>query len=178
MRLRVSAILSLLTLTVLGAVAQQPAPTPIPPGAQIDTPIFRATVDAIELDAFVVDADGNPVTGLTADDFQILEEGRPREITMFAAVNIPIDRIESRVAAPISIVPDVRTNQRPEGRIYLIAIDEISGVLVPRIRLRLRQFVEQHFGPNDSAAIVYVGRGPINGWAGLHERSGGAAPLH
>src|SRR6185436_10612204 len=44
-------------------------------------------------------------------------------------------------------------------RIYLIAIDEIAGALVPRIRLRLREFVEQHFGQHDSAAIVYVGRG-------------------
>ena len=69
MRLRLSAILTLLTLTVLGAGAQQPPATPIPPGAQIDAPIFRSTVDAIELDAFVVDANGRPVTGLTADDF-------------------------------------------------------------------------------------------------------------
>ena len=78
---------------------------------------------------------------------------------MFAAVNIPIDRIESRVAETRAVVPDVRTNQRPEGRIYLFAVDEVPAALVPRIRLRLRQFVEQHFGPNDSAAIVYVGRG-------------------
>ena len=159
MRLRVSAILTLLTLTVLGADAQQPPPTQVPPGAQIDTPIFRSTVDAIELDAFVFDADGMPVTGLTANDFEILDEGRPQEISLFAAVNIPIERIESRVAQVNSPVPDVRTNERPEGRIYLIAVDEIPGALVPRLRLRLRQFVEQHFGDNDSAAIVYVGRG-------------------
>ena len=159
MKLRVSAILSLLTLTVLAAGAQQPPPAPIPPGAQIDTPIFRSTVDAIELDAFVVDANGVPVTGLTADDFEILDEGRRQEITLFGAVNIPIDRIESGKAQPISLVPDVRTNERPEGRIYLIAVDEVPGALVPRIRSRLRQFVENHFGENDSAAIVYVGRG-------------------
>ena len=160
MRLRVSAILTVLTLTVLGARAQQPPPLPqLPPGAQIDTPIFRSTVEAIELDAFVVDASGMPVTGLTADDFEILDDGRSREVTLFAAVDIPIERIESRASQPISLVPDVRTNERPEGRIYLIAIDEIAGALVPRLRLRLRQFVENHFGENDSAAIVYVGRG-------------------
>jgi VWFA-related protein len=159
MRLRVSAILTLLTLTVLGGSAQQPPATQFPPGAQIDIPIFRSTVDAIELDAYVVDANGRPVSGLTADDFEILDEGKPREISLFAAVNIPIERIESRAAQATAPVPDVRTNERPEGRIYLIAIDEIAGTLVPRIRLRLRQFIEQHFGENDSAAIVYVGRG-------------------
>src|SRR5688500_8914524 len=40
MKLRVSAILTL--LTVLGAGAQQPTPPQVPPGAQIDTPIFRS----------------------------------------------------------------------------------------------------------------------------------------
>ena len=116
-------------------------------------------MNAVELDAFVVDAAGMPVTNLTANDFEILDDGRPQEITLFAAVNIPIERIESRISQAISLVPDVRTNERPEGRIYLIAVDEIPGALAPRLRLRLRQFVEQHFGENDSAAIVYVGRG-------------------
>jgi VWFA-related protein len=159
MRLRVWSILTLLTLTAPGTGAQQPPPSQLPPGAQIDTPIFRSTVDAIELDAFVVDANGMPVTNLTADDFEIFDDGRPQEITLFAAVNIPIGRIENRVSLPIAPVPDVRTNQRPEGRIYLFAVDEVPAVLVPRLRLRLRQFVEQHLGENDSAAIVYVGRG-------------------
>ena len=43
MRLRVSALLILLTLSVLAAGAQQPSPPPT-----IDTPIFRSTIDAIE----------------------------------------------------------------------------------------------------------------------------------
>jgi len=159
MRLRVWSILALLTVTVPGVGAQQTPPTQLPPGAQIDTPVFRSTVDAIELDAFVVDANGVPVTNLTADDFEILDDGNPQEITLFSAVNIPIERIESRVAQTNALVPDVRTNEHPEGRIYLIAVDEIPGALAPRLRLRLRQFVEQHFGENDTAAIVYVGRG-------------------
>jgi VWFA-related protein len=163
MRLRVSAILTCLTLTVLGAGAQQPTPaeqpprTQLPPGAQLDTPIFRATVDVIELDAFVVDAQGNPVTDLTVNDFEILEEGQPREITAFAVVNIPVETIVRPVVS--TIVPDVRTNAQPEGRIYLFAVDEIPGRLVPRLRLRLREFVERNFGEHDTAAIVYVGRG-------------------
>lgn len=152
MRMRVSALLLLLTLSVLSAGAQQPSSQP-----SIDTPVFRATVDAIELDAFVIDADGNPVTDLTADDFEIIADGKPQELTAFAAVNIPIERVEQRAAPTVS--PDIRTNEHREGRIYLFAIDEIPGSLTPRLRLRLRQFVEEHFGENDRAAIVYVGRG-------------------
>ena len=152
MRLRVSVLLVLLTLSVLSAGAQQPSPQP-----SIDTPIFRATVDAIEVDAFVVDAEGNPVTDLTADDFEIIADGKPQELTAFAAVSIPIERVEQRAAA--TGAPDIRTNEHREGRIYLFAIDEIPAPLVARLRLRLRQFIDEHFGEHDRAAIVYVGRG-------------------
>jgi VWFA-related protein len=148
MRLRASAILLLLTLTVIAARAQQ---------NPIDTPIFRSSVDAVEIDAFVLDAMGNPVTDLTLEDFEILEDGKPQDIVSFALVDIPIERIER--TAPGAVSSDVRTNQRPEGRVYLFAVDEIPGSSVPRLRHHLRQFVEQYFGPNDTAAIVYVGRG-------------------
>ena len=176
MRLRVSAILTLLTLAVLGAGAQQPPPTPLPPGAQIDTPIFRSTVDAIELDAFVVDAQGNPVTNLTVNDFEILEEGRRQEITAFTAVNIPIETTVRPVAS--TAVPDVRTNEQPEGRIYLFAVDEIPGRLVaatssppPGVR-RAKFRRRRHRGD-----CVCRSRA-IHRRTGFHERPRGAAPLH
>jgi len=138
-------MMALLVLGVLTLAAQQ-----------TDTPVFRSTVDAIEIDAFVVDASGNPVTDLTVDDFELVEDGKPQEITSFSLVNIPIERpVESALDVP----PDVHTNERPEGRIYLIAVDEIPGVLTPRLRLHLRRFIEQHFNDNDTAAIVYAGRG-------------------
>ena len=156
MKCRVTAILVALILTVVAGRAQQtPAQAP---QTSIDTPIFRANVDAVELDAFVVDAEGNPVTDLTVDDFEVLEDGRPQSITSFAVIDIPIEHTVAPAESP-TLIPDVRTNQRPEGRIYLFAIDEISPSLVAQLRLRLRQFVDDHFGENDTAAIVYVGRG-------------------
>ncbi len=157
MKYRVSAILVALILTVVAGRAQQSPPQPPSPQTSIDTPLFRANVDAVELDAFVVDAAGNPVTDLTVEDFEVIEDGKPQPITSFDVIDIPIERVEAPTAS--SLVPDVRTNQRPEGRIYLFAVDEISPSLVGHLRLRLRQFVEEHFGENDTAAIVYVGRG-------------------
>jgi len=152
MRFRVTATLVASVLSVLtGGAQQERQPTPL------DAPVFRSTVDAVELDAFVVDADGHPVTDLTVEDFEVLEDGRPQPITTFALVDIPIERGEA--PATTDVPSDVRNNQQPEGRIYLFAVDEISPTLVPYLRLRLRDFVEQHFGPNDTAAIVYVGRG-------------------
>lgn len=126
---------------------------------QAEPPIFRVEVDAIEIDAFVTDAQGNPVTDLTADDFEIFEDGRPQTITSFSLVNIPIERADRPLYSPYAIEPDVLTNTGGEGRVYLIAADEIDPQLVPRTRQFLRRFIEQHFAANDIGAFVLVGRG-------------------
>src|SRR5262245_19930589 len=102
MRLHAAALLVLLTPAALRAGAQQ-QPSPL------YTPIFRSAVDAIELDASVVDAQGNPVTDLTENDFEILEDGQPQEISSFAVVNIPIETTIRPVVASTAM-PDVRTN--------------------------------------------------------------------
>ena len=143
----------LVTLLVVAACAAVLA------AQQTEPPVFRVQVDAIELDAFVTDSLGNPVTDLTADDFEVLEEGRPQAITSFSLVNIPIERVERPLFSPAAIEPDVQTNMRAEGRVYVIALDEVNPQLVPRTRLFLRRFIEQHFAANDIAALVYVGRG-------------------
>jgi VWFA-related protein len=120
-------------------------------------PVFRVQVDAVELDVFVADARGNPVTDLSIDDFEVLEDGRRQRIATFAFVDVPIQPVEQ--TSPREIEPDIGTNQHPEGRIYLIAIDEIPEALALRTRVFLRRFIEQHFARNDVAALVYVGRG-------------------
>ena len=60
------------TAAIVTAVsAQQPAPT------------FRAQVEAVQVDVFVTDRDGNPVRDLRLEDFELLEDGKPQTITYF-----------------------------------------------------------------------------------------------
>src|SRR5688572_17149124 len=88
---------------------------PLPPRApQQPIATFRAGVRAIQIDAVVTDEDGNPVRGLTIDDFEITERGKPQPITTFEAVDIPIE-----AQLPDLADTDVVTNEG-EGRIYLI----------------------------------------------------------
>ena len=86
-----------------------------------ERPTFRAAIEAVQVDVMVTDAAGRLVTGLTAADFELRENGKPQAITTFSAVDIPIERGELPLAEP-----DVRTNEGPEGRIYLIALDEVG----------------------------------------------------
>ncbi len=46
--------------------------------------VFRSTVDLVSLGVTVLDKDGGFVTDLTADDFEIVENGRPQAIKFFA----------------------------------------------------------------------------------------------
>jgi len=62
--------------------------TPLPPPTRLPTPQsqpqFRSDVTLVPLDIRVVDKNGRPVTDLTAEDFTILENGKPQTLGHFA----------------------------------------------------------------------------------------------
>jgi VWFA-related protein len=78
---RTSAALAGVAACAIGLAAQQPAPgTP-------DQPAFRAGADLVIVDAVVVDKAGQPVTNLTAADFEVKDEGRPQAVSLFQTVS-------------------------------------------------------------------------------------------
>jgi VWFA-related protein len=121
-------------------------------------PTFRVQVDAIEIDASVTDARGNVVTDLTREDFEILEDGKPQTITSFGLVNIPLVRAERPLFAANRIEPDIQSNNQGEGRLYVFALDHVTGEQILRTRRFVRRFLEQYFAPNDLGAVVFLGR--------------------
>jgi Ca-activated chloride channel family protein len=52
---------------------------------QPQLPTFRANVDLVRFGVTVVDKQGKPVTGLTAEDFQIVENGKAQSVKFFVA---------------------------------------------------------------------------------------------
>ena len=56
---------------------------------------------------------------------------------------------------------DVQTNDHVEGRIYLMVLDDvhIDFTRTPRVKAAARRFIEENFGTNDLAAVVFTGRG-------------------
>lgn len=65
-------------------------------------PPYRAevTVSEVTLEITVTDRDGNPVTGLTADDLEILEEGKPVRVTYFREVDASGTTAQKGLPAP------------------------------------------------------------------------------
>ena len=156
MTLRLTVML-LVALLTAGAGAQSP-PAPAAGSPQTAGPSFRVEVNYVEVDAFVTDAQGNVVSDLTANDFELLEDGRPQQVTTFSFVNIPIERAERPLFAAAPIEADVQTNEHVEGRVYLIVLDDLhtDPTRAPRVKAAARRFIEESFGLNDLAAVVYT----------------------
>lgn len=143
-----------------GAIRGQGVPAPAPQQPPIT---FRAEINYVEVDARVLDPGGKFVPGLTPEDFQVFEDGKPQKVTAFSLVNIPVERAERPLFASKPIEPDVRNNlQGQDGRIYVIVLDDMhtAALRSQRIKLAAKQFIERYVGANDMVAVVHTsGRG-------------------
>src|SRR4029453_5554152 len=147
-------------------VSQAPAPPPQAQQPAQQTPVdqppftFRVEGNYVEVDALVTDADGKPIANLTKDDFELFEDGKKQDVATFALVNIPIERAERPLFASGPVQPDVQTNDHIEGRIYLLVLDDLHTDVTrsPRVKAAATRFIENNFGTNDLAAVVFTGR--------------------
>jgi VWFA-related protein len=120
---------------------------------------FRAEVNYVEVDARVVDGQGNFVATLTQDDFQIFEDGKPQQVSVFSLVNIPIERQPRPLLANRLVERDVQTNvSASNGRVYLIVLDDLhtAAQRSNQVKRAARQFIERYVGANDLVAIVHT----------------------
>src|SRR4051794_25573316 len=51
---------------------------------------FTSGVNVVEVYAAATDRNGNPVTGLRREDFTVLEDGRPQNVSTFAEGDFPL----------------------------------------------------------------------------------------
>jgi VWFA-related protein len=144
---------------ITGRVAgQTPAPAPPPAAAQPGV-TFRAEVNYVEVDARILDQNGAFVADLTAADFQVLEDGRPQQVSVFSLVNLPVERAPRPLFASRPIESDVSTNlDGINGRIYILVLDDLhtNAQRTPRVKLAARQFIERYVGANDLVAVVHT----------------------
>jgi Ca-activated chloride channel family protein len=104
-------------------------------------PRFSAAVQLVEVYASVADSKGGPVTGLTAADFVVTEDGEPQEISAFAAGEFPlsvalgVDRSFSMAGEPLRLAKDASraflNELRPSDRSMILAISSTADVIAP-----------------------------------------------
>ena len=83
---------------------QDPRPTP---GVT-----FQVEVNYVDVDVVVTDEHGEFVTGLTRDDFEVFEDGRPQKVDTFSLEEIPVERL-AELSSTVARFPPKR---RQTGR--------------------------------------------------------------
>jgi Ca-activated chloride channel family protein len=135
-------------------------------------PTFRATVDLVHFGVSVVDKQGKPVTGLTADDFEVMENGKPQSLKYFVAGNpeeAPPLHIGLLLDTSGSMSGDIKDSRAAAVK-FVNTLDQAADVTLVDFDTEVRV---ARFGPNDYPRLVerIRGRKP-DGWTALYDAIG------
>lgn len=137
------------------ASAQQPAELP--------KLVENIDVRVINVDVVVTDRKGNPIPGLTKDDFELYENGRVKPISNFyEVVATPKPAPAPAVQAPPPPKPVVRAEPIPDNqkRRIIFYIDNLS--LAPfnrnRVFASMKKFIDDVMRPGDEGMIATFNR--------------------
>jgi VWFA-related protein len=144
----------------------QPETNPVGTAATEGGAFFESVnVDIVNVEVFVTDKQGNPIKGLTRDDFQVFEDGRPVAISNFYSVD------ESSRSRPPLALPPVPGGPKPAGvelpelppeqRLYLVVyVDNFNIQPFNRNRVfrRLRDFLDKNVTVEDRVMLVTYNR--------------------
>jgi VWFA-related protein len=102
-----------------------------------------AHVNLINVEVFVADRAGNPVTGLTREDFEVFEDGHPVTVTNFYAAEPPATSPTSATAPGGSPPQGEATPEQPqllpvEQRLSVVVFVDNSGVTLAQRNMALR----------------------------------------
>ena len=167
---RLAARLLFLTLVLLlsaGSQAQRQAEEQQPqeqqpqqsPEEQSQQPTFRAEINVVRVDIIVTDRDGNPVTDLEADDFEVFEDDTPQTIDSFKLVRLTgTPEPGAEPARPIrNEFDEEREAAREDVRLFAIFFDDyhVRFENAARLRETLINFIYTQLGPSDMVSVMY-----------------------
>jgi len=139
---------------------------PPPPGragqAAQQPPSFAREVELVRVDVVVTDKSGKPVTGLTRDDFVLLDEGTPQSIESFEAVHQPVPAVETMPRPR----PRLATNDAPApgsdtSRTVVVVFDDLNLTMesAPRAKAAVAMLIDRGVRPGDRVTLVATGGG-------------------
>jgi VWFA-related protein len=139
--------------------------------AQAQGPTFRSGVDLVAVEVQVVDPDGQPVAGLSRDDFTVSIQGRRRRVASVELLRFdratddtpPTSRRPTAAAA--APFPAAARSAPGDARVYVLAVDTMSfrpAATLPLVQAA-REFVAG-LQPNDVVGVVPF---PIDGTTDL-----------
>jgi len=126
---------------------------------QQQQPVFRGGIDFVRVDVIVSDKKAQPVTNLTQNDFEVLEDGKPVKIEQFKLIKVdgnptpggpPPKQIRNRDDEELEAARD-------DVRIFVFFMDDyhVRKANSMSVRTPLIRFIQQQLRPTDMIGIMY-----------------------
>ncbi len=143
----------MLSATALLAQQTQPSSSELPKLTE------SIEVRVINVDVVVTDKRGNPIRGLTKDDFELYENGAPKPISNFYEVEGP-KTVNQTAAEPNAKPAAPQEIPRTLRRRIIFYIDNLSLQPFNRNRVfkAMKQFAKESMRPGDEAMIATFNR--------------------
>jgi VWFA-related protein len=166
--MRISKVLA--TAMVATALAQQQGTQsfqqqPQPPADDIT---IRINVNLVQVDAVVTDNKGKHVTDLKAEDFEILQDGKPQVITNFGYITtrpagprtVPVATPKAGPGAPPAPPPKAMKPSQIRRTVAMVVDDlGLSFESMARVRQSIKKWVDEQMQPGDLVAVIRTGAG-------------------
>jgi VWFA-related protein len=149
----------LVALAIGAAVLQSPADMKAQAPQAPPSVTFSVEVNYVDVDVVVTDEKGNFVPGLTRDDFEVFEDGKPQKIDTFAYVEIPVEQDNAFLLEGRPVSTDTKSNRVPfSGRLYVIVLDDqdVAAMRTSQVKKSAKEFVDKYMGANDVAAVIHT----------------------
>ena len=151
-------------LSVTAAGAQEP-----------QAPVFRTGVEVVPVDVTVTDRNGRQVTDMTAADFEVEVDGKPRRVISAEYVSL-VDAVADQLRAPAPapepyFTSNVAAGQR--GRLILVLVDQ-GNIRIGAARSVMASAVRfvDRLSPLDQVAVVAIpGPGVLVDFTTEHHRA-------
>lgn len=145
-------VLTALTITLavvsLSARVQDPPPDPQQPG-------FRTGAHYVRVDAYPT-RDGRPIAGLTIDDFELLEDGRPQTIDRVDFIDHPAWTPLGERRDPNSQRDGFERARDPKYRVFVLYLDayHVDFSNSVRARVPITELLNRMMGPQDLFGVL------------------------
>ena len=145
-------ILTLVALLCATGVASSPQPqTPPPP----QVPVFRADAHFVRVDAYP-SRDGRIIENLAAEDFELLEDGKPQKIDTFQFVRFDAFTTDEERRDPNSQREAFVLAGDPSYRVFVLYLDayHVNVAGSHNIRQPLVAMLNRMLGPRDLFGVL------------------------
>ena len=150
-----------LCLLSLNAHAQQKKPTPTPK-PDVQDEVVRVTTELVQTDVMVFDKNGKFVSGLKPEQFELLIDDKPQQISFFESI-VTGGRAEEAVLraaggkkAPQPVAVESSEPASEQGRTVLFFVNDLHlepGSLARTHKL-ISNYIDNMLGPNDQVGIT------------------------